>query len=38
LPERLAPGEDERIELRTVEQQKCAKCDGTGRYLPPEDL
>jgi DnaJ-class molecular chaperone len=27
-----------RIEIRTVEQQKCAKCNGTGRYPPAEDM
>jgi DnaJ-class molecular chaperone len=27
-----------RIEVRTVEQQKCVRCNGTGRYPPPEDL
>lgn len=27
-----------RIEVRTVEQQKCLKCNGTGRYPVPEDL
>jgi DnaJ-class molecular chaperone len=26
------------IDVRTVEQQKCAKCYGTGRYPPPESL
>jgi len=26
------------IDVRTVEQQKCAKCSGTGRYPPPETL
>jgi DnaJ-class molecular chaperone len=26
------------IELRTVEQQKCNRCDGTGRYPPPEAM
>ena len=27
-----------RIEVRTVEQQKCLRCNGTGRYPPPESL
>jgi DnaJ-class molecular chaperone len=26
------------IDIRTVEQQKCAKCYGTGRYPPAESL
>lgn len=26
------------IEVRTVEQQKCLKCNGTGRYPVPESL
>lgn len=26
------------IEVRTVEQQKCLRCNGTGRYPPPESL
>jgi DnaJ-class molecular chaperone len=26
------------IDTRTVEQQKCVKCNGTGRYPPPEDM
>jgi DnaJ-class molecular chaperone len=27
-----------RIEVRTVEQQKCLKCEGTGRFPVPEEL
>jgi DnaJ-class molecular chaperone len=27
-----------RIEIRTVEQQKCVRCQGTGRYPVPESL
>jgi DnaJ-class molecular chaperone len=27
-----------RIEVRTVEQQKCLKCHGTGRFPVPEAL
>ena len=27
-----------RIEVRTVEQQKCLKCNGTGAYPVPEAL
>ena len=26
------------IDVRTVEQHKCAKCYGTGRYPPPEEM
>jgi DnaJ-class molecular chaperone len=26
------------IETRIVEQQKCAKCEGSGRFPPPEKL
>ncbi len=26
------------IETRTVEQPKCVKCYGTGRYPPPEGM
>jgi len=27
-----------RIEVRTVEQQRCLKCNGTGRFPVPEEL
>ena len=26
------------LDIRTVEQQRCAKCHGSGRYPPPESL